>query len=170
ISLAATILGMYQMQELEFERESGVELDIILLIVAQCGVYVYTSFNVIGSSFWKSDANYLAIFTTILKLIQATMQSIFVLHASRRICVTPEQEDKKPGREMVIFLLICNLSMWFLNVFKSSHPDEYPTQLAFYGTWGWTIISHVSMPLAIFYRYHITVCLAEIWKRSYKMK
>lgn len=30
--------------------------------------------------------------------------------------------------------------------------------------------THVSMPLAIFYRFHSTVCLCEIWKRAYKMK
>ena len=38
------------------------------------------------------------------------------------------------------------------------------------GTWAWPIITHISMPLAIFYRFHSTVCLCEVWKRSFKYK
>lgn len=70
----------------------------------------------------------------------------------------------------VTFLLVCNLAMWAINTFETSRADAHPTQLNFYGIWAWTIISHVSMPLAIFYRFHVTVCLCEIWKRSYKLK
>jgi hypothetical protein len=44
-------------------------------------------------------------------------------------------------------------------------------QVKFYGgEWVWPIITHVSMPLAIFYRFHSTVCLCEIWKKSFKYK
>ena len=77
---------------------------------------------------------------------------------------------QKPGREVVTFLLICNLAMWCINTFETSRSDAHPKQLHFFGFWAWTIISHVSMPLAIFYRFHCTVCLCEIWKRAYKYK
>ena len=44
-------------------------------------------------------------------------------------------------------------------------------QVRFYGgDWAWPIITHISMPLAIFYRFHSTVCLCEIWKKSFKYK
>lgn len=39
-----------------------------------------------------------------------------------------------------------------------------------YRFWAWTIITHVTMPLTIFYRFHSTVCLCEIWKSTYKIK
>ena len=70
----------------------------------------------------------------------------------------------------ITFLLICNLAMWAISTFETSRADAHPTLLNYYGVWAWTIISHVSMPLAIFYRFHATVCLCEIWKRAYKLK
>ena len=48
---------------------------------------------------------------------------------------------------------------------------NFVLQVDFYGgTWAWPIITHISMPLAIFYRFHSTVCLCEVWKRSFKYK
>ena len=84
--------------------------------------------------------------------------------------MSARQLRDKPGREVVTFLLICNLALWSIHVFETSRSDAHPHQLHFFGFWAWTIISHVSMPLAIFYRFHSTVCLCEIWKRAYKYK
>lgn len=80
------------------------------------------------------------------------------------------QIRRKPGREIVTFLLVTNLAMWAINTLEKSRAESHPIQLHFYGLWAWTIITHVSMPLAIFYRFHSTVCLCEIWKKAYKTK
>ena len=42
--------------------------------------------------------------TAIITLTQTTLQTIFILDASRRCCYTQEQLDTKPGREMVSIL------------------------------------------------------------------
>ena len=34
----------------------------------------------------------------------------------------------------------------------------------------WTLIVHATVPLTIFYRFHSSVCLAEIWKNAYKTR
>mgnify|MGYP002634052334 CR=1 FL=1 len=78
---------------------------------------------------------------------------------------------KKPGRQAVTFLLVCNLAMWLLNTLETSRTDAHPMmvrkyllllshwlsffnlQVKFYGgSWAWPMISHIAMPLAIFYR------------------
>lgn len=41
-------------------------------------------------------------------------------------------------------------------------------QMEFYGLWAWTVITHVSMPLVVCYRFQSTVCLYEIWQHVYK--
>lgn len=41
-------------------------------------------------------------------------------------------------------------------------------QMEFYGIWAWTVITHVSMPLVVCYRFQSTVCLYEIWQHVYK--
>lgn len=42
------------------------------------------------------------------------------------------------------------------------------SQMQFYGVWAWALITHVSVPLLVCYRFQATVCFYEIWKNCYK--
>lgn len=68
------------------------------------------------------------------------------------------------------FLLVANFSMWLINTFIKAHAGFRPAHLEFFGPAPWLIIVHTSMPLAIFYRFHSTICLFDIWKHTYKFK
>ena len=46
-----TIIGMMQMRELGFIEEEESELDNILLIIAQAGLYMFTIFTLVGGYF-----------------------------------------------------------------------------------------------------------------------
>lgn len=133
--------------------------------------FVEFRFSVIGSHFtMRKEDTSLVLITSLASIIQTACQTMFILDASRRNAATASQQNKKPGREIVTFLLVSNLAMWAISTLEKSRAESHPIQLNFYGLWAWTIITHVSMPLAIFYRFHSTVCLCEIWKRAYKMK
>lgn len=80
-------------------------------------------------------------------LVETAFQTMFILDASRRSAATPDHIRKKPGRELVTFLLVSNLAMWAINTLEKSRAESHPLQLNFYGLWAWTIITHVSMPL-----------------------
>ncbi|KAL1116295.1 hypothetical protein AAG570_005790 [Ranatra chinensis] len=166
----ATLIGMIQVRQLKYDGFRNLELDNILLIGAQTGMFIYSTFTIIGGHFTLEKNTVLVLVTALASLLQTLCQTMFVLDASRRSCVTPDQIKRKPGREIVTFLLVANLAMWAINTLEKSRAESHPIQLHFYGLWAWTIITHVSMPLAIFYRFHSTVCLCEIWKRAYKMK
>ncbi|XP_030763668.1 proton channel OtopLc-like isoform X1 [Sitophilus oryzae] len=166
----ASAIGMWQVRQLRYDGTKNLQLDNILLVGAQTGMYIYSTFTIIGGQFTIQKNTVLVLVTAVASLLQTTCQTIFILDASRRSCGTPEQIRKKPGREIVTFLLVTNLAMWAINTLEKSRAESHPIQLHFYGLWAWTIITHVSMPLAIFYRFHSTVCLCEIWKRAYKMK
>ena len=43
-------------------------------------------------------------------------------------------------------------------------------QKQFFGFYAWSIIQRVTLPLCIFFRFHSTVILVEVWKNSYKTK
>lgn len=159
-----------QVRQLKFDGLRNLELDNILLVGAQTGTFIYSTFTIISGHFTEENNTVLVLITASASLVQTFCQTVFILDASRRSCVTPDQIRKKPGREIVTFLLVSNLAMWAINTLEKSRADSHPIQLHFYGLWAWTIITHVSMPLAIFYRFHSTVCLCEIWKRSYKIK
>lgn len=170
LTTLATLVGMWQVRQLKYDGTRNLQLDNILLVGAQTGMFIYSTFTIIGGQFTIEHNTILVLVTALASLVQTTCQTIFILDASRRSCATPEQIKRKPGRQIVTFLLVTNLAMWAINTLEKSRAESHPIQLHFYGLWAWTIITHVSMPLAIFYRFHSTVCLCEIWKRAYKMK
>ncbi|XP_028966978.1 proton channel OtopLc [Galendromus occidentalis] len=166
----ATITALIQVRELRYNRSRNLDLESILLIVAQSGLYLYNVFSIIGGHFDGGESTMLAILTALACLIQASLQTMFILDASRRYVNSQDQAERKPGREMVTFLILCNFSMWAINTLETRRADSNPVQMHFYGFWAWTIITHVTAPLVIFFRFHSTVCLCDIWKRAYKVK
>ncbi|XP_055371549.1 proton channel OtopLc isoform X2 [Condylostylus longicornis] len=166
----ATVIGMIQIRVLQYDAYRCFTLDDILLVGAQSGLFLYSTFTVIGGHFTLRKDTILVLITALASIVQTAFQTMFILDASRRQAVSPEHMRRKPGREIVTFMLVANLAMWAISTLEKSRAESHPIQLNFYGLWAWTIITHVSMPLAIFYRFHSTVCLCEIWKRAYKLK
>lgn len=158
------------MRKLRFDASRSMNLDFILIVVAQCGNISYCIFTIIGSQFSDHPDKLLVLMTSLSALVQGITQTIFILDASKRRLYTRVQQTNKPGRETVTFLLVTNFAMWALTSMDKSRADAHPLQSQFYGVWQWAIITNISTPLAIFYRFHSTVCLCEIWKQCYKVR
>lgn len=144
-----------------------------LLIVAQAGVYLYGSFSIIGgffNAFDNKEGSVQVLISETLCLIQTSLQTLFILNASWRKCKGAQQQRNKPGRQMITFLMVANMSMWFIYTLIKSEAVFRPNHSEFFGQFAWTVITHVSMPLAIFYRFHSSICLFEIWRSVYKTK
>ncbi|XP_022221998.2 proton channel OtopLc isoform X1 [Drosophila obscura] len=175
---AAVITGMFLMRDLRYIKDTSdehhsMDLDNLLLIVAQTGVYLYGLFSILGSYFAKWDTvpdRVEGIIAEVFGVVQTSLQTMFILHASHRRCKGAKQVRRKPGREIITFLLVANIAIWFVNTLIKGRAVFRESHLEFFGVWGWTIITHISMPLAIFYRFHSTICLFEVWKITYKAK
>ncbi|ALC48145.1 CG3332 [Drosophila busckii] len=175
---SAIITGMILMRDLRYIKDTSdehhsMDLDNLLLVVAQTGVYLYGMFSILGSYFAKWDTvpdRVEGIIAEVFSVAQTSLQTMFILHASHRRCKGAKQARRKPGREIITFLLVANIALWFINTLIKGRAVFRESHLEFFGVWGWTIITHVSMPLAIFYRFHSTICLFEVWKISYKAK
>ncbi|XP_055638387.1 proton channel OtopLc-like isoform X2 [Toxorhynchites rutilus septentrionalis] len=172
----AVILAMLRMRDLKFSQKKcngGISLDCTLLVLAQIGTYIYCMFSIIGTFFSIGISEYATVYSLlaeIISLIQTSLQTLFITNAWWRRCKGAKQNRSKPGREIITFLLVANMSVWFINTLIKTNASFRPTLMNFYGIWAWTIITHVSMPLAIFYRFHSTICLFEIWKSTYKVR
>ena len=71
-----------------------------------------------------------------------------------------------PGRGFITFLVIGNVTVWILRTalakaFTSTAETEY------YGTLTWLLILNINLPLSLFFRFHSSVCLADIWHTAY---
>ncbi|XP_047545627.1 proton channel OtopLc-like [Vanessa atalanta] len=175
LTLLAVAIALKQMRVLPYKRKSQavLGLDTSLLILAQSGMFVYCMFSLIGCHHtmnYSNGAGLTGFFSEFLSLNQTILQSLFIIDAWWRRSGTSEQRRRKPGRQLVTFLLVANMAMWAINTLEKNRAEFRPAHLDFYGPWAWTIITHVSMPLAIFYRFHSTICLFEIWKNSFKNK
>lgn len=174
---SVAVLGAFiRMRDLKFSQSfGGMPLDCTLLLLAQSGVYIYCMFSIIGCYFSIGDADggvngVYGLICEAFSIVQTSMQTLFILNAWWRRCRSAAETRQKPGRQICTFLLVANMSMWSINALVKNRAMFRRTHLQFFGEWSWTIITHVSMPLAIFYRFHSTICLFEIWKTTYKVR
>ncbi|XP_031339922.1 proton channel OtopLc isoform X6 [Photinus pyralis] len=161
-----------RVQALKFKVEEQSDLNDILLRVSAFGLFLYAVFSVIAGSLnaFTKQPNLLVMITGLLSILQVILQLLFIADVSRRRVHLPEHDRSKPGRQIVTFLLICNVTMWIIYTFETKKVVENPVQLEFYGFLAWAIVQRITLPLCIFHRFHSAVTLAEIWKMSYKAR
>jgi hypothetical protein len=108
-------------------------------------------------------------FTTIFlfQLIQVLLQTPMIIDGLRRCSDLEENQTRKPGKPWITFLIIANLIMYLWETLEVKNPDVYKEQKQYYGYEFWIIISHVTLPLCIFYRFHSAAALADIWSLAY---
>ncbi|KAK7871315.1 hypothetical protein R5R35_007585 [Gryllus longicercus] len=172
LSIVAIIIGFIRVQSLKFRAEEQSDLNDILLRVSAFGLFVYAVFCVIAGSLeaFTQIPNLLVMITGLLSVFQVVLQLLFIADVARRRVHLPEHDRSKPGRQIVTFLLICNVTMWVIYTFEVQKVSANPVQLKFYGVLPWAIVQRVTLPLCIFHRFQSAVTLAEIWKTSYKAR
>uniref|UniRef100_A0A224XZ12 Putative conserved plasma membrane protein n=1 Tax=Panstrongylus lignarius TaxID=156445 RepID=A0A224XZ12_9HEMI len=170
LSIVAIVIGFIRVQGLKFRSDEQSDLNDILLRVSAFGLFVYAVFSVIAGSLTAlvSEPNLLVMITGILSIFQVVLQLLFISDVSRRRVHLPEHDRSKPGRQVVTFLLIANVTMWIIYTFETQKVVANPVQLDFYGFLAWSMVQRITLPLCIFHRFHSAVTLAEIWKTSYK--
>lgn len=102
------------------------------------------------------------------QIIQVLIQTPWICDALRRCANTEEAREKAPGRELVTFLTIANVSLWVFYTFSVKNSPIKDERYYFYGDRAWSILNHLSLPLIMFYRFHASVCLVDIWRHSYE--
>ncbi|CAI2357687.1 unnamed protein product [Caenorhabditis sp. 36 PRJEB53466] len=106
-------------------------------------------------------------FVFAIRMIQVVVQAAFILTTSRLRCLSKYSIKHKPGKEIITFLLVSNVTLFVFHTFegmKSSFgfSSKAATQ--------YNYIIYAVAPLLVFYRFHSSACLAEIWKHTYSTK
>jgi hypothetical protein len=107
-------------------------------------------------------------FHWIVQVLQVLLQTPFIIDGLRRCSNSRALRLSKPGRELVTFLVVCNVAMWIIETFEIKSQDVRDDRFNFYGSVLWTMLSHMTLPLTMFYRFHSSVCLVDIWKSAYE--
>ncbi|XP_016986464.1 proton channel OtopLc isoform X5 [Drosophila rhopaloa] len=171
-AILAIIVGFIRVKNLKFRCEEQSNLNDILLRISAFGLFTYSVFSIIAGSLkvLESEPSLLVTTTGGVAVFQVILQLLFIADVSRRRVHLPEHDRSKPGRQIVTFLLICNVAMFAIYTFEAQKVFANPVQLEFYGFVPWSIIQRITLPLCIFHRFHSAVTLAEIWKTTYKAR
>ena len=91
-----------------------------------------------------------------------------IIDGLRRCSDSNENQTSKPGRNMVTFLICANLTIYLWDTIEAKTPGYSKGRKKFFGKIFWTLLGHLTSPLTIFYRFHSSVALADIWASAYK--
>ena len=92
-----------------------------------------------------------------------------IMDGLRRCSESKENQTLKPGRNMITFLIFANLTLYLWDTIEAKTPGYSKGRKYYYGTIFWTILGHLLLPLTIFYRFHSSVALADIWASAYQV-
>lgn len=169
---ASIILVADRMKNMKFKHVSwkfSVELHLLFLSFA--GVFAFAVFGVIAAAFeTHKPKGVLNILTNLFMILQSTMQVLFIVAGTKLISANELQEQRKRGREYVMFLILCNFALWLMNTFETQQPEHNPVQMDFYGPLAWSVLTHITVPLSIYFRFHSSVCLINIWRFAWRYR
>ncbi|XP_064485110.1 proton channel OtopLc-like isoform X4 [Ornithodoros turicata] len=112
--------------------------------------------------------SYTLLTSHVVTVIQVVLQTLFLSDGLRRCSNSRRQKFTKPGRETVTFLIVCNIAIWVTNTFQTEKPHLNNYMRMCFGESAWVMVKHSTLPLMLFYRFHSSVCLADIWKSAYE--
>nr|CAH0102219.1 unnamed protein product [Daphnia galeata] len=165
LMICAAGLACRQFAVLDINANPVSQLDDLLLFICIPSFFLYGIFSIVPA---MAYSNYMALFVAILQVIQVILQTPTIIDGLRRCSRSAEMQTSKPGRELITFLIICNLSMWFMETLEIKSYETNMDRIHFYGHPLWTLLSHVTLPLTLFYRFHSASCLVDIWKSAYE--
>ncbi|XP_058127051.1 proton channel OtopLc-like [Anopheles ziemanni] len=165
IMILATVAAYFQTSKLDINPHPISRLDDVLLFIAIPAFFSETLFSMIPAFENSSILNGFIVFT---QIVQVLLQTPWICDALRRCSNTEELQKKKPGKELVTFMTIANVSLWIYYTFAVKTGDFGDERYDYYGDVLWSILNHLSLPLIMFYRFHSSVCLVDIWRHSYE--
>ncbi|KAM3968295.1 proton channel OtopLc-like [Aphomia sociella] len=165
VMLVSIIFACNQLRKLDINEHPISLLDDILLFICLPAFILETILTIIATI---NILNIVKTLDAVIMIIQVSIQTPFIMDGLRRCSNSKKFRREKPGRELLMFLLIVNVGMWLFNTFSYKSPASLDERYTFYGKVLWTILGHVSLPLIMFYRFHSSVCFADIWNSAYK--
>lgn len=120
ILILAVIAAYVQISRLDVNTHAISILDDVLLFIAIPAFFLETIFSMVPAIINGSVLNMLIIGA---QLIQILIQTPFIIDGMRRCSNAPILRRKKPGRELVTFLTIANVSLWLYYTFSVKTAD-----------------------------------------------
>jgi hypothetical protein len=142
----------------------------VLIIIGLGGIYIYSGFSIIAilNSGLDTYRERISLTIQIISVLESSLQSILIINCLKMFSKNIQNKKNKPARSSIILLILIDVSLWVLETFSIKKYDMNQIQLDYYDIVFWSIVSSTSAPFAIFFRFHASVCLSDIWKTLYE--
>lgn len=125
--------------------------DILLYVCLPC-IFLYAFFSMVPSI---NAGNYLSVSVSILQVSQVILQTALICDGLRRCSNDQSLQHKKPGREVITYLVVTNVAMWLLQTFEIKSAEGNATLYYFYGkVIIGLLISLIYVPLGVMFTYN----------------
>ena len=172
VAMVAGCIAGYKTRYFRYSFLRVNHIDQLLLQLSFCGLMLYELFQCVCffyniTSVDATTEVVLGAVCSLLTMLQALGQTTFITFGLQIYSHLTSQRRDKPARGVITFLIIVNISFWVL---KSFGEKSVSTEImeSFYGITPWQIILHFNLPFMLFYRFHSSVCLADMWSSAYK--
>jgi hypothetical protein len=148
-------------------------LDDLLLVVCLPAFFMFgilsLAANILGDNTGPAGPAplVLAATTRVLSILQVAFQTPMIVDGLRRCSNSAWAQEHRAGRNTLTFLIVANLAVYIFQTFLLK-ANIYQTEVDFFTLEMWMVLSHMTQPLCIFYRFHSAVALADIWSSAYK--
>lgn len=120
ILILAVIAAYHQIAKLDVNTHPMSLLDDVLLYIAIPAFFLETIFSMVPAVINGSVLNMCIIGA---QLVQILIQTPFIIDGLRRCSNDRTMRRKKPGRELITFLTIANVSLWLYYTFSVKTAD-----------------------------------------------
>ena len=167
ILILATLYAYYIIAQFDVNPNPISFLDDLLLFCCLPSFFLYTAVclspTLLNGQF---EAGFF--FRNLLILVQVLIQTPMIVDGLRRCSNSAAAQKRMRGRNTITFLIVANLAVYIMETLLIRSYDYQENKIEFYGPDMWTVLSHMTLPICIFYRFHSAVALVDIWTSAYK--
>ena len=182
IALCAVGFAIARQMRSKFRPYSGLELTVV---VTSMGNTIYFSLSLIAIiptllgtipisldpdhsmplfHYFPTDIAWLVLVGQILNLVQTFLQITLMFHASRLSPRDRRSLSHHWFRAVLLYLAMCNLSLWIIDSFvEMKNVYLEPVQQFYFGVENWNIVTHITMPFTLFFRFNSFIIFLEIY-------
>ena len=154
--------------------ESQVDVDSIdhvLLMLGLSGVFLIKFFKLFSNAHYfingGTNANsVLDLVCCVLTICTVLCQTVLIMDGLHIHCKREKELANKPGRGTIAFLVILNISIWLFKTINIKQLTRTVHENTF-GNVAWPLIFNGFVPIMLFYHFHASVMLADIWSEAY---
>jgi hypothetical protein len=170
ISFTIYVKIKFNNSKFEYKKNFKFGTDIFLVITGLAGIYIFGIYTIIAiiNNGVSSYFDKLSLTLQIVTIFESTFQTILIIEAQNIWTLDSQTKKSKPARSLIMLLILVDVSLWISETLTVKKFDMYDIQISYYDIVFWSLVSAISCPLAIFFRFHSSFCLSNIWKTLYE--